>query len=272
MMESRWRPILRTCKRALLGPGRVSLAGISFAVVYEARGAWDEIDYPILRQFASRSRCIFDVGAHKGMTALLMASAMPPGGKLYAFEASEQGCNIIRANASLNGLRDVIHVVNALVDERSGRAVEFFWDAASVYASVLRNHVPSAKPVEPLPKATLALDDFARESGAVPDFVKIDTEGAEGGILRGMCTILRDARPLTFVEVHRLPDASVSEHALSLLPSVHAVGYRMITVGTKQEVLSGHPLEDERFRAHALLLPQERCLPDWFASFDTSAL
>ena len=270
-MRGQWREIARACKRVALGNGRIRVLDREFTVAYDARGAWQENDYPILQRLATTHRCIWDVGAHKGITALIMATAMPAG-RLYAIEASEYAANIIRANASLNGLTDRIEVVNALVDERSGATMDFYWDSASVYASVLPNREEPGRRVEPLRKATLSLDDFASAPDRSPDFVKIDVEGAEGRVLRGMQNTLRHARPLAFVEVHRLSDKSVGDHAVSLLPFVQAVGYRMIALRTKREVTDAESLAGYASRVHVLLLPVERQLPEGLTSLDTSSL
>jgi hypothetical protein len=46
----------------------------------------------------------------------------------------------------------------------------------------------------------MRLDDVVERDGAVPDLVKIDTEGTEAGVLRGAMTTLERARPLVVFE------------------------------------------------------------------------
>jgi hypothetical protein len=49
---------------------------------------------------------------------------------------------------------------------------------------------------------TVTLDSEAARRGLAPDFVKIDVEGAELAVVRGMATLLREARPTIVCELH----------------------------------------------------------------------
>lgn len=46
-----------------------------------------------------------------------------------------------------------------------------------------------------------SIDSYVEETGVQPDVVKIDTEGAELDVLRGMAKLLRSKRPLLTIEV-----------------------------------------------------------------------
>jgi hypothetical protein len=52
----------------------------------------------------------------------------------------------------------------------------------------------------------MTLDSFARSAGVAPNFVKIDVEGAESLVLRGMVNILSSARPRVMIEVTNEPE------------------------------------------------------------------
>ena len=117
-------------------------------------------DYFLLQHLARDKGCILDVGANVGLTALVMAEAMRPDGRLVAFEASEKGCTLIRDNAALNQLAGRVLVVNALIAERSGLTLDFYGDAASGSASIIPGYLAHHRPLR---KVTLALDDFVAQ-------------------------------------------------------------------------------------------------------------
>ncbi len=50
------------------------------------------------------------------------------------------------------------------------------------------------------PVETTTIDDYVERTGRVPDFVKVDAEGAELDILRGMGRTLHDAAPMLSLE------------------------------------------------------------------------
>jgi hypothetical protein len=60
--------------------------------------------------------------------------------------------------------------------------------------------------VQALDVAQVTLDDVAAERRLVPDLVKVDTEGAELGVLRGAARLLRTAAPTLVFESWPCPE------------------------------------------------------------------
>ena len=271
-----WRDALRSLKRAVLARDTVFLGNRKFRVAYEARGHKDEPDYPLLREFSRGQDCVFDVGANVGMTALVMLSSMAPLGKIYALEASEASCLVIRENALLNELSERIQIVNAVVWDKSGAVIEFDWDLVSSNSSAA--YKSPFGMFLPMQKATLALDDFIKATGCRPGFVKIDVEGAEGRVLAGMRETLQSARPSVFVELHSWPGFDLRKNAESILKLLKDVKYRMIRVSSQRVIVDADASAESinasttYARAWAVLFPNEVAVPEWFAAFDTSTL
>jgi hypothetical protein len=57
-------------------------------------------------------------------------------------------------------------------------------------------------PTTPLRVRAYVLDQLAGVEFPPPDFVKIDTEGGAGKVLRGAQRVLREYRPQLYVELH----------------------------------------------------------------------
>jgi FkbM family methyltransferase len=271
LLPSEWRQVARAARKALAPTADIRVLDRTFGVVHEARGAWVEHDYPVLRELARETEVIFDVAANIGITALLMADAMVPSGRLYAFEPSPDACRIIRNNAALNGLQSKIRVVDTFVGETSGNLVEFVTDSTSVFNSAVRRVVEGFSPSAVL-KTTVAFDDLVRHGTEPPHFVKIDVEGAGLGVLRGMRQCLEQYEPVVFLELHEIPGTPLSEHARLIHEFLVPLGYRMLWLRT-QAPLTLHTLKDVTgSRTHFLLLPSGRDVPAWLSRHDTSRL
>ena len=262
-------PVAASIYRAIRPTAETTLLSVKYRLRSEARPAHrGDRDYALLQTLARGKRCIFDVGANVGLTALVMAETMAPDGRLVAFEASENGCCLIRDNAALNGLAGRVQVVNALLAERSGYTLDFFGDAASGSASIIPGYLAHHRALR---KATLALDDFIAQTGSAPELIKIDGEGAELAVIAGLAKTLRGLRPLLFVELHAWGDVTVPGTADRLLAMLRPLDYGMVylrskTLVTDPQVMAG------RGRCHVLLCPLESPLLDELATLNTDGL
>jgi FkbM family methyltransferase len=272
-MESGWLLAARQIKRALaLSINRrgytVKLCGSTFRVGYETRRYHQDRDYPLLQRLAQDRRCVLDIGANHGLASLVMATRLAREGQIFAFEASEEACRIARHNLSLNEMASQVQVINALVAEQNGAAVDFYWDHTSGGASLIPGYLGHQMPIK---KAALALDAFCEAQGLAPDLIKIDIEGAEGRALLGMREILANARPGVAVELHSWKEMTVASNAAQILEFLQPLYYRMIYLRTRLPLENPQALAS-RGRCHVLLWPAEIALPGWLDEFDTSRL
>jgi FkbM family methyltransferase len=142
----------------------------------------------------------YDVGANIGFFSILAAKRVQRHGAVYAFEPLTENAAAIQRNASMNGLTNV-SVSEVAVDETSGTGSLLLtdWDGGSSLSTALV--APSAS-VGQRAVRVIALDDLI-ESGGVrpPTLVKIDVEGAEFGVLRGMVRTIAAFKPALVYEV-----------------------------------------------------------------------
>lgn len=239
-----------------------------YRVGYDAHRAKEDRDYPLLRALARGRTCIFDVGGNKGLTSLMMATAAGKTANIYTFDASEAACVTIQENSHLNQMDQQIQVINAVLWHRSGHTIPFYHHhnsgGASTIAGYLGHH-------HALAKVTLSLDDFVQQQGVVPDFVKIDVEGAEEHVLQGATKLMTQHRPLMLVEAHSWEEMTMVNNAAALLQIAQQHRYHIIYLDSKT-ILEDVSILAHRGRCHLLFLPQEQPLPDWLASFDTTGL
>jgi FkbM family methyltransferase len=174
-------------------------AGVRRRMSLEDRLApeWYDRDWPepeevaVLREhgLAPGSR-VFDLGAHQGLVAMMLARLVGDAGRVIAVEASGHNVDVCGRNLALNGVRNVETVWAAVSD--TGGVVSF---DEVLCGSIDRNGGRRARKVP-----AVTLDELACRHGH-PDALLVDVEGAEQLVLEGGAeTIARGA--LFVVEIH----------------------------------------------------------------------
>ena len=177
----------------LRGPNR----GLRWIARSTPHGAWlGLLEAEKLRLFASHLRPgmeVWDVGANVGLYTLAAARAVGAEGGVAAFEPMEANLAFLRRHLELNRLGEV-RVVDKAVSDHRGILRMAEGDSPSEF---------HADPEGSYEVEAIALDDWARETGAPPPgLLKIDVEGAEGAVLRGAEGVLASARPVVFLALH----------------------------------------------------------------------
>lgn len=266
-----WGSALRAVKQTLLGPASVELRGRRYTVSAVSRGMKDDRDYPTLEALARGCRMLLDIGANHGATSLVMAESAGPDARVVAVEASEMACRTILENTAHNGFGERISVVNAVVAERSGTTVDFFWDHASGGASLIEGYLGHRHAIH---KVTLSVDDLVDGLERPPQLLKIDVEGAEQRVLEGARRSFERHQPIAMVELHGWQDMSLEKNAAAVLDWCRQIDYSMFYLRTRRAVHSASELRG-RGRCHVLLVPgvpSETVFPGVLEHVDTSPL
>jgi FkbM family methyltransferase len=166
------------------------------------------------------AKCFVDVGANLGWY-ICVASVFMEDGTVYGFEMDDLNFALGKKNLEMNG-GNGSNIFHLAVSDTSGE-ISYTRDTSlpSVMfrmSSTFQN--PDKKNIMTVPSITL--DSFFQEKKLKPDIVKIDVEGAEIKVLRGMRNLLKDSAPKLFVEVHPLtmPDyQSCVEEVINLIMS-----------------------------------------------------
>jgi FkbM family methyltransferase len=143
---------------------------------------------------------VFDVGAHFGFFSLLAAELTGPTGQVHAFEPVPSTAALLRANTAG---RPVVVNNTAVWSESTKLNINDFGLSLSAFNSI---RMPRFKETNPYKHALItvkavSLDDYAKEHGLTPSFVKIDAESAEREVLIGMQRLIREVHPVICLEV-----------------------------------------------------------------------
>jgi FkbM family methyltransferase len=128
---------------------------------------------------------VFDIGANVGYTMLLFSAFTGPGGKVVAVEPGRRAFAMLARNAEQ---RSNVRLIRAAASDRIGEAM--LYEAAMSDLSSLDRIAGAVEIAVP----TITVDHIADEEG-LPALVKIDVEGHEAAVLRGMVRLMRSERP-----------------------------------------------------------------------------
>lgn len=129
--------------------------------------------------------CVFvDVGANIGLFTVT-AARLNPRVRVFAFEPNPTSYGLLQENIELNGLTNV-DAAQAAVGETRGRAS---LDISSPHAGC---HSILSSGTRRMEVPVICLDDFFAEKKLFPSLIKVDVEGYEPRVLRGMKSIPRE--------------------------------------------------------------------------------
>ncbi|TAK11228.1 MAG: FkbM family methyltransferase [Anaerolineae bacterium] len=155
-----------------------------------------------LRELAQPGMTAYDVGAHIGYISLLLARAVRPSGRVFAFEPLPANLDRLRANLALNPQIANVTVIPAAASDRTG-ATRFLLHASGEMGKAEGSAGRQAAYSGAVDVAAIALDDFVYAQGhPAPGLLKLDIEGGEVLALPGMRRLLAEARPVVLLELH----------------------------------------------------------------------
>lgn len=217
-------------------------------------GAWEPHLTGWLRRRLRPGDGFVDVGANIGAFSVLAARLVGAEGRVVAIEASPDLHGSLVRNVRLNALGNV-RALNAAVSDRA-RTLTFA--LASSRNTGANSIVPYDGPVEssfrararPLPEL---LDTAEIASARV---IKIDVEGAEGSVVRGLAPLLSALRPDTEITVEVSPErmARLGDRADDLLAVMRNAGFHVYRLandyapGSYPPALRGAPRAPVRLR------------------------
>jgi FkbM family methyltransferase len=143
---------------------------------------------------------VVDIGANVGYYALLEAKIIGNKGKIYAIEPVPETNELLKENVKLNNYENV-EIYQQAIGDKTGVATMYVseWLNRSQMKELgLKNEKVSHEVNVPIS----TLDDFM-EDKPYPDIIRMDTEGYEYNILKGMQRILETKKALSiFMEFH----------------------------------------------------------------------
>jgi FkbM family methyltransferase len=149
---------------------------------------------------ARGKNCVFDIGAHIGLVSLPLSTAVADNGTVFAFEPAAANEAFLLEHIDSNKITNV-EVIHDLVGDVEKESAEFFESTGDSGMNTIAVS-GSNRGYKSSTKRQITLDQFCADRNLAPELIKIDTEGAEVGILKGALDTLRQHQPVLYLSVH----------------------------------------------------------------------
>ena len=140
----------------------------------------------IFRTFLTRDAVVLDIGANIGLYAAVAGTSIGPRGRVYAFEGNPLAYAALQRTLWANELFESPRIVaaNLLVSDRCGRGTLYY--ASDILVGGTMSDVPLIGGARQSVQVDMTTIDAFLPADVVVDLVKIDVEGHEPMVLRGM--------------------------------------------------------------------------------------
>lgn len=154
---------------------------------------YEPIQTQIVKKYVKEGDIVLDIGANVGYYTLLFAQLVGSKGRVFSFEPDPVNFDLLRKSVDLNGYQNVTLIQKAVSNKngklklyigKENRAINRIYDAGI-------NDTKDSIEID-----TIFLDDYFKDHDLKIDFVKIDVEGSESGVIEGMPLILKKSKNL----------------------------------------------------------------------------
>jgi len=171
---------------------------------------------------------VIDIGAQIGFYTLLIAHKLDPSmGRVYSVEANPRTYQRLRYHVMTNELHHVT-VMNRAIGEESG-TVDLY--PGPDHNTGLSSVHERKRGIVPVTVSQITLDELVHKYGLRRcDLIKIDVEGAEGGVLRGGRRTLERFKPRLLIELNKPMLERSGTSPATLAVSLSDLGYKFYDV------------------------------------------
>jgi FkbM family methyltransferase len=221
------------------------------------RNGYENAELNFVERLLRPGMTVLDLGAHHGLYSLLAAKCVGPGGKVIAFEPSPRELRRLERHVRWNRATNV-DIQPVALGPSAGRADLYLVENGQDGCNSLR---PPAvlEPVRTMRVPLRCVDEELRRLGVGRvDFIKLDVEGAELGVLQGASTLLRGpARPAILAEVQDVRTEPWGYAAREILRFLSRREYRWFALDIDGNLVPVST-EEQRYDANLVALPAER--------------
>ncbi len=165
-------------------------------------GVREPIATKAVKKIIKKGDIVVDIGGNIGYYALLESRLVGEEGKVFAIEPVPDNFEVLNKNIELNKYKNITTYRYAIGDEDGNSEINV---GERRNSSSLREDVGGyVKFIDKVPVKVFKLDTFLKDKPS-PSFVRMDVEGYETEIIKGMEKTLSSSKKLkVFIELHSL--------------------------------------------------------------------
>jgi len=204
-------------------------AGLKFNAGYAnpdfALGTYELPLQQALAQYLKAGDTFYDIGANIGFFTVIGAKLVGSSGRVYAFEPGADNATLVQRNIKLNHFSQVT-VLEKAVSSAMGKG-------ELLLAEYSGGHTLSTAGTPPDLKGAITVDLvtidelLAQQIITPPDVVKIDVEGAELDVLRGMTQTIQQYKPTIIYEVDDGDQELFKRKSQDVEDFMRSIGYQI---------------------------------------------
>jgi len=160
-------------------------------------GVWEEDETRYVQNKIVKGEYALDIGANIGYFTLLFASLVGDQGRVFSFEPEPSNFKILQKNISVNNYQNVM-AENVAVTNFDGRVDLYLSEKAAGWHRIYSSKLASKNNI---PVKAIKLDNYFKDINISEkiSFIKIDVEGSEFGVLKGMASLLQECKNLQII-------------------------------------------------------------------------
>jgi FkbM family methyltransferase len=178
-------------------------------------------DYLIENDVIQEGQTVLDIGANIGYYALLESRLVGKKGEVYAIEPVLKNYTALKKNVELNDAANV-KTFNMAAGNVNGDMEIFVADKGNISSFIPKG---DANFVSKQKVQMVRVDNFVSDRDIKPDFIRMDVEGFETEIIKGMADTLK-TKPKLLIEVH--PNIASKEDLMEMISAIRDSGYKKV--------------------------------------------
>ena len=162
-------------------------------------GEYEKAELKVLTHLLKDDSVFIDIGANIGLYSLRATDKIKEKGEVIGFEPFIENFKQLKKHVVSNNLSTIITIENVAIGESEGKLQLYYSDKIQNRGMVSAVYQENAKSYE---VEMMRLDDYcAHKNINTINCVKIDVEGYEMNVLKGMTNVLLQFQPILLLEI-----------------------------------------------------------------------
>ena len=158
-------------------------------------GIYEEFETDLVKKEIHKGDVVIDIGANIGCYTIMFAKLVGDSGKVIAFEPDPTNYELLKKNIEINGFTNVILEQKALSDNPGKMMLSLNNENTAGHHLDFKNE----NSINSIEVDVLSLDDYFSYKNIEINFIKMDVEGAESNVIKGMSNILKTSKNLKMI-------------------------------------------------------------------------